>query len=266
MPTLTKSFTSPAIVIALLASISASQYYNDIEKRERPLIPPTIIPAQAIKLADLGLHSAAASAMWVYTIQQVTEHADKLPQLIDNVTAIDPKFSYPYAFAALTLPSFIIPGFPEKAVEIAEKGIYEADPDWRIPYYLATTYHIFFQNREKAAFYFDVAARTPGASEKIKAIAAAYGTAPNIREQTRQIWLFIYENSQDEYVKEQALNYLNQIEILNALDKAITIYLQKYGKYPQEIGDLVSVRILKEIPVSPFGSIFYLENGRVFIR
>lgn len=259
-------FTGQLITAVLLIAISGSQYYSDAKNKERPLIPPTIIPDQAMKMADLGLHAAAASAMWVYAIQQVTGNPDKLPQLIASVNAIDPKFSYPYAFAALVLPSFPIPGFRDKTVEIAERGIREADPDWRIPYYLATTYHIFFKNREKAAYYFDLAARTPGAPDKIKSISHFYGTASDIREQTKQIWLSIYESTGDELVREQAYNYLVQIELLNTLDKAVLLYRQKYKKYPDKIEDLVSGKIIKEVPVSPLETKFYIENGKVFVR
>lgn len=264
--TLAKPFVNTAIIILLFEAIAISQYYSDVQKKELPLVPPTIIPEQAIKLVDLGLHSAAASAMWIYTIQNVTEHADKLPQLIENVTTIDPKFSYPYAFAALTIPSFLFPGFPDKAVEIAKKGILEADQDWRIPYYLATTYHIFFKDREEAALYFDIAARTPGAPDKIKTIAHFYGTAPSVREQTKQIWLSIYEESRDESVKETAKNYLVQIELLDSLDKAVLLYKQRYHKNPITIEDLVIGKIIKEVPVSPLGLEFYLKSGMVYVR
>ncbi len=263
---LAKLSAIPARIIFLLVAVAAVQYYGDVNKEGDLLLPPTIIPAKAVRLSDLGLDSAAASAMWVYTIQQVTEHADKLPELIENVTEIDPKFSYPYAFAALTVPAFSYPRFPEKAVEIAQRGIRDADSDWRIPYYLATTYHIFFKDREKAAYYFDIASDTPGAPDKIKLISGLYGTAPNIREQTRQIWLTIYETSNDETVKERAKNYLIQLDILDALDKAISLYVQKFHKYPVTVEDLVSGRIIKEVPISPFNSKYYIENGRIFVR
>ena len=266
MTALTKYFYSYVLIVLLLGMIAVSQYYYDLGKIDRPLIPPIIIPGQAIKMIDLGFHSAAASAMWLYTIQYVTESPEKLPQLIENVNSIDPKFSYPYAFAALTLPSFLFPGFPEKAVEIAEKGLREADPDWRIPYYLATTYHIFFHNREKAAFYFDLAARTPGAIDKIKTIASFYGTAPNFREQTKQIWVSIYESSNDDLIKERAQKYITQIELLDMLDKAVYFYFKKYGKYPEKIEDLITSKTLKELPQSPLGSQFYIKAGTVITR
>lgn len=243
----------------LLAIIAATQYYSDLEKKERPLVPPTIISARAIKIGDLGLHSAAASAMWVYTIQKATENSEKLPELIRNVTAIDPKFSYPYAFAVLVLPD--ITNLPDEAIKIGEDGIKNADKDWRIPYYLATTYHINLKNREKAAFYFELASRTPGAPLTIQSMPARYGKYTDTREQTKQIWTSIYESSNDAVVKGRALNFIKQLDFLDVLEKGVSIYRQRYGKYPSNLDDLVRVRILKEIPKSPIGLEFYINQA-----
>ena len=44
------------VMIALLLAFAAgSQYFFDLQKKERPLVPLTLIPAPIIKLGDLGL-------------------------------------------------------------------------------------------------------------------------------------------------------------------------------------------------------------------
>ena len=251
-------------MFALLVVIVMTQYYFDIQKGSRPLIPPNAIPTEIIKIVDLGLHSAASSLMWIYTIQQVADYPEELPKLIQTVNKLDPRFSYPYAFGGLILPAF---GMNSQAIELAKQGIRDADPDWRIPYYLATTYHIFLKDRKNAALYFDMAAKTSNAPENIKIVASRYGTSKNTREQTKTIWESIYENSDDELVKESARAHLIQIEILELLEKAVSIYKQKLGEYPENINDLVSAKILKAVPPSPFGLEFYLDkNGAVLIK
>lgn len=257
-------FLKIVMIFAFLITIGATQYYFDIQKGIRPRIPPSTIPAEIIKMVDLGLHSAASSLMWIYTIQQATDYPQELPELIQNVNKLDPRFSYPYAFGALILPAF---NMNDQAIEIAERGIANADPDWRIPYYLATTYHIFLKDRKNAALYFDLAAKTSNAPDNIKIVASRYGTSKSTREQTKTIWESIYENSNDELVKESARAHLVQIEILGLLEKAVSIYKQKLGKYPENINDLVSAKILKAIPPSPFGLEFYLStDGAILIR
>lgn len=240
------------------------QYYFDIEKKARPLIPPILMPAQAIKIGNLGLHSASSALMWIYVIQSVSTFPYEQPGTIKRVIELDPKFSYPYAFAALTLSPL---GFSDDAVEIARKGMEVADPDWRIPYYLATTYHIFFQDRKNAAIYFDIAANTPGAPEKIKSISARYGIDTNILEKTKQIWMSIYDTSNDETVMITASKHITHIEMLQLLEKAISVFRQRYRTYPDNLEDLVTKKILKEIPVSPLGINFGIKpDGRITVQ
>lgn len=244
--------------------IATAQYYFDIQKKTRPLIPPNIMPAEIIKTVDLGLHSAASSLMWIYTIQQVSDYPEELPKLIHTVNKLDPRFSYPYAFGSLILPAF---DMNSQAIELAKQGIKDADPDWRIPYYLATTYHIFLKDRKNAALYFDMAAKTSNAPDNIKVVASRYGTGKSAREQTKTIWESIYENSNDELIKEGARAHIIQIEIIELLEKAVSIYKQRMGKYPENINDLVSTKILKAIPPSPFGLEFYLDtNGGILVK
>ncbi|MDP3792122.1 MAG: hypothetical protein Q8Q89_00090 [bacterium] len=251
------------ISILLLAGVVCSQYYFDLEKRSRPSIPPTTIPAQAIKISNLGLHSVSSAIIWLYAIQQLLDHPNKVPELIKITNELDPKFSYPYAFAALVLPAF---NFTDQAIEIAKKGVADARSDWRIPYYLATTYHIFLQDRKNAALYFSIAADTPDVPENIKFLAASYGTSQYL-EQTKQIWLSIFETSDDEFVIEKAKNHIIHIEVLEFLEKAVSLYRQKYGIYPSNMSELINKKVIKETPHSPLGVSFEIgKGGKIIIE
>lgn len=253
-----------ALPFFLLTTAALLQYGFDVHKQNRPLAPLSIIPARAIKLGNLGLHSATSALMWIYAIQQFGTNPEKLPELIKTINDLDPKFSYPYAFAALVLPPL---GFPEQAIEIAKRGIDEADSDWRIPYYLATTYHIYLKDRKNAAFYFDLAAKTTTAPDNIKIIASKYGISGIMREQTKEIWQSIYETANDELVREGAKKHLVQIETLELIERAVIIYKQNFGTYPRNINELTTKKILKAIPPSPFGLEFYLgSNGSVLAK
>lgn len=249
------------LIFSLLGSIVLVQFLSQKTNLKNPIPPALIIPSKIIKLTDLGLHSAMSSLLWVYAIQRMASSIADLPEIINSVNDMDLKFSYPYAFSALVLPGI---NFPDKGVDIAERGIREADPDWRIPFYLATTYHIYFKDRQKALYYFDLAANTPGATDQVKRVAARYGAAENLLEQTKQIWISIYESSDDEIVIERAKNNIIHIEMVEALEKAIQIYRDKYGFRPQNLNDLVSTRILKGIPKSPLGVEFEIDTaGRI---
>ena len=247
--------------IIFLALVISSQYYFDLEKLQRPIVPPTVLPVKAIKLANLGLNSATSALLWIYTVQEIPI---KTGEFIETINKLDPRFSYPYAFAEFFLPSI---RSIDQAVEIGKRGLRNADSDWRIPYYLATTYHIFLKDRKNAAFYFNMAANTPGAPEKIKSIAARYGISRTTIEQTKQIWISIYETSNDEIIIERARNNIIHIEIVEVLEKAISLYKQRYGYYPKELTDLINSKILKAIPESPLGIKFGIGTaGKITIE
>jgi len=252
------------LCIVLLSSTAFLQYYSDILKRNSMQLPTTIIPARAIRAIDLGLHSAAASLAWINTIQNLVNYGEKLPLAFKNLNDTDPKFSFPYAFGTLVLPAF---GFTDEALEIGKDGIRRADSDWRIPYYLATTYHIYLKDRENASLYFNLAANTPNVLEQVKIIAARYGTSADHRSETKAIWQSIYETSKDEVIKENAMKSIVQIEIMELLEKAVAIYKQKYGLYPASLDELVTKKIVKSIPENPLGVTLSLDkNGKIIIE
>ncbi|MCI0542762.1 hypothetical protein L0Y69_03375 [bacterium] len=209
------------LIIVLLILTLSSQYFYSGARVKRPPVPLISLPAPVMRAVDLGLHSAAASLMWVKITQDVYtwlgpgKKHQTLAADIRLVNELDPKWGYPYAFAAIMLPEF---GEMKEAVEIGERGIVEAEPDWRIPYYLATSYHSL-KDRANAAKYFDLSAVTPGAPESIAKVAATYGTGKNARTETKQIWQAIAESSQDPILRERARAYVEYIEYLEATGK-----------------------------------------------
>lgn len=252
------------ILFLSLSGVVLSQYLYDLSRTIIRDQPKFSLPAPVIRVVDLGAHSAAASLLWLNTVQRTGEFKAKfLNEDLRLVTALDPKISYPYAFGILILSFF---DEIDAALELGERGIREADPDWRIPYYLAVVYHTNFSNRARALELLELASRTPGAPEGILKVLAYYGTRPNFREETKSLWAGIYETSRDEFLRERAGNFLLHLEILDLLEKGAAIYRQKFGKNPQTPGDLVGTGILPEIPPSPLGfSYGFDEEGRVRI-
>lgn len=255
------------LFLLLLTGIYISQYFFDQSKKRDPFTQPFIPKADVIKATDLGLDNAAADIVWLESIQYFggTPQTDitQMPEYLNLTTSLDPKFSYPYAFGALVLPNI---GQVDQGIALAQKGIQKAEPDWRIPYYLATTYHINKSDAKNAAYYFDIAVRTPGAPENIQKIAATYASNPDTRAQTESIWEGIYETTNDEVVKERAKNYITHYEILTLLENAGAEYKKINGKYPDSVDYLVPT-ILKSIPADPFGFQYrFDETGRAVIK
>lgn len=254
--------------LILLGLVSTSQYLVDQQKKKRVYAEPVVIPAEILKVAGLGLDNALADFLWLGSIQYFgggeSRTNEKLSDFLVSSTDLDPKFSYPYAFGALILPSI---EETELAISLAKKGIDKAEPNWQIPYNLATLYHIEKKDRANAIKYFDLAATTPGAPDNIQKIAANFGTYPTDRARSAAIWQGILENTSDETVKERAEMYLAHYAILDLLEDAAKRYHDINGFYPKDLQNLIDARILRAIPKDPFGFEYTIDiNGRAVSR
>jgi hypothetical protein len=252
-----------------MSGIVLAQSSFDSNKKRIPFVEPLVLKSQVVRAASLGLNNAAADLSWLAAIQYMggsaSKTSEKLTDYLFLSAELDPKFAYPYAFGALIMPAF---NQTEAAIKLSEKGIKDALPDWRIPYYLATTYHMNLTDSTNAAKYFDLAARTPGAPPNIKIVAATYGSRPDLRERTKAIWIGILETSNDEMVIEQAKRYITHYEILDLLEKAAAEYKTRNSKFPDTPEDLVKANILRAVPPDPFGFeyAFDLINGRANVK
>ena len=256
-----------SIFILIFACIIVVQIFYDSGKGNRVYVEPLILKPEIVKAANLGLNNATADLEWLSAIQYVgggeSRTYEKLADYLFLSANLDQKFSYPYAFGVLMLPMF---GQTDRGLELGQLGIDNKINDWRIPYYMATTYHQK-DDQKNAAKYFDIAANTPGAPDNIKKVAATYGTRADIREKTKQIWIGIYDTSNDEVVRERAKNYILHFEILDLLEQAAKEYYKINNKYPTTPDDLVTGRILRAIPPDPFGFVYVFdETGRAQIK
>jgi len=242
------------IFVLLLAAVISVQYFADLDSKKTPYTEPLVFRPEIVRAADLGLHNAASDLMWLTAIQYFggseSRTSEKLDDYLFLSVNLDPQFAYPYAFGALLLPAL---GQVDDGIKIAEEGVNNNVPDYRIPYYLATTYYLNKNDSVNATKYFDIAANTPGAPEGIKRVAANFGSRADKRAQTIAIWQGIFETTRDEVVKERAKNYIIHFEIMNLLDQASARYFEINKKYPAAPQDLVDTRILTAVPVDPFG-------------
>ena len=235
------------LIAALFGGITGTQLLYDASKIKFPETDFAISP-KFLKSVDAGLHPALASYLWLFKTRtelikflflpkdQQTERYSRLSKDIDAINTIDPRYSAPYAYSVMVLPASTYVDRIQATIDIGTKGVKQADPDWQIPFYLAVTYHLDLKDRANAAKYFDIAGHTPGIPELVRIFAINYGTIPSVREQTKQIWMAIYETTDDETTKERAQAYIIHLNILDYLEAAIKKYKERYGEYPIDIG------------------------------
>jgi hypothetical protein len=257
--------------IVSLVAVFIFQYYYDQEARSfaaKKDQQPLVVNESTLKDFNFGLQAFLADCFWLQAIQYYggwrnDQNFEKLTDYLNLTTELDPHFSYPYAFAALILPT----EGQEAGYTIAEKGVERKLKDWHIPYYLAMAEFLYRKDKTAAARYFDLAATTEGAPASTQYVSAAFGSRPDNRQTVIAIWQTIYETSTDEIAKGRAEKYLIHFEIMNLLDQTSIEYKKRFGAFPKAPEDLVKVNILKALPTDPFGFEFkFGEDGVVVIK
>lgn len=249
------------LVAVLFVGIVSMQYLYDREEASRAYTPLAIFHPAVLHVADLGLDTAMGSLIWLNSIQEIGTVAGSYAGLVNDIktiNALDPRFAYPYAFAELVLPG-LDPSSVADAIAIGKSGVEHAS-DWRIPFYLAFSHYQYRDDLTDAIKYFHIAADTPGIPTGIRGTALNFGTQTDRRAQTRDIWVSIYQSSNDEILRAQAQDNITHIDILTILDKAVRMYKNINGVYPTQTDDLRRAGILSEIPQDPLGFTYTIDK------
>ncbi len=262
--------TIPKVIILLLffCLIIATQYEYDATRTFLPSSLPGVLSPSVVRMVDMGFHPAVASFLWAGTMPEILDlffkgHTEYFTDLA-FLAAVDPKMSYPYAFSVLTLPvvpSSSFAGAVDESFVIGAQGIANADPDWRIPYYMAINYYLQRKDLKDAAWYFNLAANTPGVPDYARRFALNFGVNQKERDRVRGIWETIYESTNDPAMKTRAAAYVARLDDFDYLEAAANAYKQKYGSYPASPADLVAKNIIPAVPQDPFGFTFTIDKN-----
>jgi hypothetical protein len=258
-------------VVALVAAIAGTQYLYDAVNAVQPAsVGGEGLSPEIVRMLDMGFNSTVGSFLWVATMPDILDLFNGKKEYLSEVAylnQVDPKLSYPYAFSVLTLP--IVPtstGYTtglQDAQAIGLRGIANANPDWRIPYYMAFNYYLELNDIKDAAIYFDKAAQTPGAPYYAIRFSENFGAEQDQREQTIELWTTIRDSTNDPDTKARAQAYIDHLELWDYLQDATDQYKKQYGAAPTALSELVTKNIIPSIPEDPFGYQFVITSGTV---
>ncbi len=230
-------------------------------------IEPQPLSGETAKLASFGAEEFLADWYWLTLIQYYGGGDPygkyrKLAELFHVVTDLSPRFTAAYQTGLLILPG---EGFVDEALKLSDKGKLILKDKWEIPYYTGLIYHIYKKDYVKAAKEFEQAAALPSAPPNAKLFAGIYYNKAEERQTAYQIFKTIYESTDDEFTKERSRKYVGHLEIVFILEDAALEYKNRFGSYPKTLEELVSSKILVEIPISPLGASLTInpETGRV---
>lgn len=260
--------TIPKVVLLafLFGGIIGLQFAYDFTRLAPLAAPGGGLPPSIVRMIDLGFHSTVASFLWASTMPEILDFFRGRTEYLADLAflnGVDPKLSYPYAFSVLTLPAVpqsLLPDAVKDAQAIGERGVASADPDWRIPYYMAINYYLELKDLKNATWYFNVAANTPDIPSYAKRFALNFGINQKERDRVRNLWVTVYQSTNDPDTKARAAAYVARLNMLDYLEAAAKAYKEKYGAYPATPDDLVARGIIQAVPQDPFGFTFILNN------
>ncbi len=253
------------LALLFLAVVLLQVGYDAVTPQPASRSTPLALTPSFIRAIDLGFHGAVGSFLWVGTMPEILDALlnGKMEYVTDEryVNAVDPKLSYPYAYSVLVLPlAKQYADSTEEALRIGRQGIINADPDWRIPYYMASDYYLELKDDKNALWYYSLAAHTPGIPAYALRFSLNFGIKADARKQTEELWRTIGDSSNDPTTKQLAQAYVDRLEIFDYLDAASKAYQKKYGKIPATPEALVAGGIIPAVPQDPFGFTFIINK------
>jgi hypothetical protein len=208
--------------------------------------------------------------LWIKTIGYFGHHAltdrtyEWFYHIIDITTILDPYFDDPYEFGGIVLATEI--GAVDKSISILKKGMENVPKHhkryWYLPFYLAFDYMYYKRDYLNAARYLEQASRFPESPEYLPLLAARLYANANDPNVAIDFLKEMMNSTESEELKEQLANRIKEIMIdrdIRILEKARDEFLSKFGRYPQNLDELINEGIIRKIPEEPFGGNYFIS-------
>ncbi len=252
------------VPIFFIGSLFAQLRYDAISLKHFELLAPIhrfVLPAPIVKYFTFGFKNVLADYYWVTAIQDFNKW-DKFdfyyPEYFRIINTLDPKFEYPYIFAALTVPTKQNPASLSWLAQIADKGIAKIPSSWEIPYYTGVEFHTVGKSYERAVHYLAIAATVKGSPEVARQAYALFllHTATDYQK-SRELFAAIYQTADNEETKSVAKERILVLDLIEAIDQASIKYKAIHQQFPTSVETLsraglvvIPEQISKRYPIS----------------
>jgi tetratricopeptide (TPR) repeat protein len=274
---MTRAGQAVAVLAAVAAGIAAaaSVLHARDQRHPLPVSEERLMYLRSGRTADrvfLSFDAIASDVYWIRTIQhygrdlgstRTTGRFELLNPLLDLTTTLDPHFNIAYRFGAIFLAERPPkgPGRADQAIALLEKGLASNPTRWQYLHDIGFVHYWFTNDYEQAAAAFERAATMPGAPEWLRPVAAMTRAQGGDRAGARRLLTELLSADQD-YVRHTAERGLQQLQALDAIDQLQAIverYHDATGSYPRAWRDLISVRLLRGLPIDPTKAAFVYD-------
>src|SRR6185369_194337 len=218
------------------------------------------VKASTAKRLSLAFNGLAADWYWMRSLQYVGRKALNfqkanpgqmslndlgdlnlkiLPPLLRLSTTLDPQFIAPYEYGAMILPTFD----SNEAISLLTYGIEQNPNQWRLYQHLG---YVYWQRQDfqKSAEIYAAGGKLPNAPAWMTEMGARMTLEAGSRDGARQMYQHLYQESNDEFVKQMLLRRLLQVDSFDQRDiirKVLGAYAAKVGHCPASWKDIAPV-------------------------
>lgn len=264
------TLTALLTLVLLATSVVGLQALRD---RRPPLSVPSgvngavlyVQSGKVMQRAVLTYDALAADIYWMRALQYFGrtklssdpgKRYDFLYPLLDLTTTLDPDFDVAYRFGAVFLAEEFPGGAgrPDLAIALLQKGLAAHPSKWQYAQDIAFVHYWWRQDYVQAADWFKRAARLPLAPNWLAPMAAVTLAQGGNREGARRLWTQVFNNTEADWLMEQArfrLSQLDAMDQIDVLEKLVKVYQARMGELPGTWSDLVRVGLLRGVPVDP---------------
>jgi len=211
-----RKYAEIAIAVAALALlVAASRGVEGLAQKKHKLEVLYLPSGQFVTQASLGYRDLAADVLWFRMVQyyggyRMGENDIALfAHLVDVITDLDPQFVYAYVFGALIIAQDL--GQFEQGIGFLEKGVRNNPEDWWLPFELGFLHYVYARDYARALFYFEKAARLPGAGPQAARFAAFVAAKAGYVETSIAMWEELARTSDNKYIRELAERYIAKL-------------------------------------------------------
>ncbi len=243
------------LIFSLAAFMALELQLDSIPRAKVPGASILYLPSgRALQVLALGNTSFLADMIYLWAIQYfsntaVVERYDHLEHVFSIIADLDPKYLDPYQIGAMI--AYPEAGDMRAAFRILDLGL-EKNPDqWIFPWQAGHMAQVNLKDFRLAQAYYKKAMEIEGAPEMTRRLYANAARELSDYKTAGQYWLEIYKTTLDPRVKKIAFNHLYRVNAeqdLEVLNQAVQTYTQNFGRFPENLSELVTSGLLNSIP------------------
>ena len=185
-------------------------------------------------------------------------------QTMDLATTIDPRYYTAYLFSGMGLVHG--PEDVRLARPILERGIIRFPNNWELPFWIGHLHNVYLEDHKTAAEYFWRAFQCPDAPKSFLSLLLSSLKKGGQYERAIVALKSLIDHTDNPKIVQIYEKRLVRLEIMVMLQKAATQFRTIKGYPITELNQLITEKIIPEIPVDPMGKKFVWDTERFRVK